>query len=72
VLALDDPETGMVTVQATSGSASSQGVLVEKQEFAPAFFMSSGALYVVAQHADGTPVGSAAPAQPGLRDKDGR
>ncbi len=39
--------------------------VVEKQVVAPAFFMTSGTQYVVAQHADGTPVGSAAPARAG-------
>jgi uncharacterized protein (TIGR03437 family) len=65
VLAPDDPASGKVSVQVTSGSVSSQSVLVNKQEFVPAFFMSSGSKYIVATHADNSLIGSASPAQPG-------
>jgi uncharacterized protein (TIGR03437 family) len=65
VLAPDDPASGMVNVQVTSGSVSSQSVLVNKQEFVPAFFMANGSKYIVATHGDNTLIGSANPAQPG-------
>jgi len=74
VLAPDDSTLGMVSVQVTSASVSSQIVQVNKQEFAPAFFMfpANGAKYIVATHGNNTPIGSASlypgsstPTQPG-------
>jgi uncharacterized protein (TIGR03437 family) len=67
VLAPDDPTRGMVGVQVTNGNVNSQSVLVNKQQFAPAFFMfpADGAKYIVATHGNNTAVGSASPAQTG-------
>ena len=67
VLAPDDPTLRMVNVQVTNGGVSSQSVLVNKQEFVPAFFMSpvSGSKFIVATHADNNPIGTTSPAQPG-------
>jgi uncharacterized protein (TIGR03437 family) len=73
-LAPDDPTIGVVTVQVSRGSASSQSILVNKQKFAPAFFVfpAGNSKYVVATHGDNTLVGntglypgSSTPAQPG-------
>lgn len=74
VLAPDDPTSGTVSVQVTSDSLSSQTVTVNKQEFAPAFFMIpvGGGKYIVATHGNNTVVGSttlypgsSTPAKPG-------
>jgi uncharacterized protein (TIGR03437 family) len=67
VLAPDDPMLGMVNVQVTNGGVSSQSVLVNKQEFVPAFFMfpGDGSKYIVATHGNNNPIGTTSPAQPG-------
>ena len=67
VLAPDDAVLGPVNVQVTVAGVSSQSVQVNKQQFAPAFFMfpMDGSKYIVATHADNSPVGSASPARPG-------
>ena len=74
VLAPDDPTTGNVSVQVTSGGLTSQTIQVNKQQFVPAFFMlSAGAYkYIVATHGNNTLVGNSTlypgfstPANPG-------
>jgi uncharacterized protein (TIGR03437 family) len=74
VLAPDDPTTGSINVQVTTNGLNSTTVSVNKQAYVPAFFIDSvgGDKYIVATHANGTPVGAttlypgtSTPAQPG-------
>jgi uncharacterized protein (TIGR03437 family) len=71
VLAPDDATVGNVPVQVTANQQASNTVAVQKQQFAPSFFTIGGGVFVAAEHADYSPVGSpdviagATPAQPG-------
>jgi uncharacterized protein (TIGR03437 family) len=65
VLAPDDATAGPVQVVVTSAGQPSNSFSVQKQSFAPAFFMSGSTSYAAAQHADYSLVDAAHPAQPG-------
>jgi uncharacterized protein (TIGR03437 family) len=61
----DDPTTGAIQVQVTSGQLQSNLFSAQKAQFAPAFFLEGPGPYLVAQHADYTLVTSVSPAAPG-------
>lgn len=58
VLAPDDPATGAVQVQVTSGQQQSNSFSTQKSQVAPAFFEFGVGPYVAALHADYTAVGN--------------
>jgi len=73
LLAPDDATTGAVQVQVTVAGHASNSLTIDKTAFAPAFFSIDNGVYVAAQHADYTLIGSAnllpgvttSPARPG-------
>ncbi len=65
VLAPDDATAGSVQVVVTTVGQMSNSFSAQKQNFAPAFFVSGNTAYAAAQHADYSLVDAAHPAQPG-------
>ncbi len=65
VLAPDDATAGSVQVVVTTAGQASNSFSAQKQNFAPAFFVSGNTSYAAAQHADYSLVDAAHPAQPG-------
>ncbi len=65
VLAPDDATAGSVEVVVTTAGQPSNSFSTQKQNFAPAFFISGNTNYAAAQHADYSLVDAAHPAKPG-------
>jgi uncharacterized protein (TIGR03437 family) len=65
VLAPDDATVGSVPVVVTTAGQPSNSFSAQKQNFAPAFFVSGSTAYAAAQHADYSAVDASHPAQPG-------
>jgi uncharacterized protein (TIGR03437 family) len=65
VLAPDDATVGSVSVVVTTAGQTSNSFSAQKQNFAPAFFVSGNTSYAAAQHADYSLVNAAHPARPG-------